>query len=104
MIKVTVMYPNTTDVKFDADYYKNKHLPMVANLTGKALKKMELDLGIGSRIPGEPAPYIAIAHLYFDDIASFQNSFGMHAKTFAEDVKNYTNIKAELQISELIEF
>ncbi|WP_292949140.1 EthD family reductase [Olleya sp. UBA1516] len=104
MIKVSVMYPNSKDVQFDADYYKNTHLPMVSKLVGSALKSLELDLGIASRTPGEPAPYVAIAHLKFDSIEAFQESFGPHGETFAADVKNYTNVQAELQISEVITF
>ena len=84
------MYPNSKDVQFDADYYKNTHLPMVSKLVGNALKEI--------------APYVAIAHLKFDSVKAFQESFGPHAETFAADVKNYTNIQAELQISELITF
>jgi len=104
MIKVSVMYTNGKDVKFDADYYKNSHLPMVSKAVGDALKGLELDLGIASRIPGELAPYVAIAHLKFEDVASFQAAFGPHAEAFAADVKNYTNVQGELQISELITF
>ncbi|SHJ62089.1 EthD family reductase [Pseudozobellia thermophila] len=104
MIKVSVMYPNGKDVKFNAEYYKNKHLPMVSELLGSALKGMELDLGMAGRGEGEPAPYVAIAHLKFDDIASFQASFGPHAATFAADVKNYSNVRGELQISESISY
>jgi uncharacterized protein (TIGR02118 family) len=104
MIKVSVMYPNGKDVQFDTNYYKNTHLPMVSKLVGKALKGLELDLGIASRDPGEPAPYVAIAHLKFDNVASFQESFGPHGETFAADVKNYTNVQGEIQISELITF
>lgn len=104
MIKVSVMYPNGKDVKFDADYYRNKHLPMISKAVGDALKGLELDLGIGSRIPGEPAPYVAIAHLKFESVKAFQESFGPHAEVFAADIKNYSNVKGELQISELITF
>ncbi|AUC82763.1 EthD family reductase [Lacinutrix sp. Bg11-31] len=104
MIKASVMYPSGKDVKFDVDYYKNKHLPMVTNAIGEALKGLELDLGLGSRVPGEPAPYVAIAHLKFDDLDTFKASFAPHVALFAEDLKNYTNVKGELQISELITF
>lgn len=96
------MYPNSKDLQFDADYYKNTHLPMVSKLVGSALK--ELDLGIASRVPGEPAPYVAIAHLKFDSVQAFQEAFGPHAETFAADVKNYSNVQGVLQISELITF
>lgn len=104
MIKVSVMYPNRKDVQFDAHYYQTKHLPLVTKLVGSALKRLELDLGVLITIPLESAPYIAIAHLLFDDITSFQDAFGPHAATFAADVKNYSNVEAELQISELIQF
>ncbi|MBU2928759.1 EthD family reductase [Winogradskyella psychrotolerans] len=104
MIKVSVMYPNGKDVQFDTHYYQNKHLPMVAKLVGSALKRLELDLGMASKVPDKSAPYVAIAHLVFDDVASFQEAFGPHAATFAEDVKNYSNVQAELQMSELIPF
>ncbi|WP_405368900.1 EthD family reductase [Nonlabens sp. Asnod2-A12] len=104
MIKVSVMYPNSKDVKFDTEYYKNNHLPMVANKLGDALKGLELDLGIASKTPGELAPYVVIAHLKFDDVASFQAAFGPHAAVFAADVENYSNVQADLQISELVTF
>jgi len=104
MIKVSVMYPNGVDVEFDAEYYKNSHLPMVSKLVGSALKGLELDLGVGGRAPGEAAPFVAIAHLKFDDVASFQAAFGPHAATFAADVKNYSNVQGEIQISDLVSF
>lgn len=104
MIKVSVMYPNGKDVKFDTEYYKNTHLPMVSKLVGDAILELELDLGIAGRIPGEPAPYVAIAHMKFEDIASFNSSFGPHAEVLAADLKNYSNVKGELQISELYKY
>jgi len=104
MIKVSVMYPNSEGIQFDVDYYKNKHLPMVSKTVGPALKALELDLGIASRVAGEPAPYVAIAHLKFDDLASFNASFGPHAALFAADIKNYSNVRGILQISEVVTF
>ncbi|RKS53545.1 uncharacterized protein (TIGR02118 family) [Gillisia mitskevichiae] len=102
MIKVSVMYPNGPKTKFDSEYYKNSHLPMIAEALGEDLKAMEFNIGIGGRTPGALAPYIAIAHLTFESVASFQSSFGPHAEKFAADVPNYTNVEGELQISEIV--
>ncbi|MGS0748780.1 EthD family reductase [Halpernia sp. GG3] len=104
MIKVSIFYPNIKEVKFNADYYQNKHLPMISEKLGDALKGLELDLGIGSRKDREPAPYVAIANLMFENVAAFKSSFGPHAELFAADVKNYSNVRGELQISEVIKF
>ena len=102
MIKLTVMYPNSIDAKFDADYYKNKHLTMVANLLGDAAKKIEFEIGLGSGIPGKPAPFVGITHITFESLQAFQNSFGVHAATFKADAPNYTNITTVVQISEIV--
>lgn len=96
------MYPNRSSSKFDSEYYKNSHLPMISEALGKDLLDLEFTIGIAGRNPGKSAPYLAIAHLTFDSLASFQTSFGPHAEKFAADVPNYTNIEAELQISEIV--
>jgi uncharacterized protein (TIGR02118 family) len=98
------MYPNGPKVVFDAHYYQTIHLPMVAKSLGSALKGMELDLALPVNSPLKAAPYSAITHLKFDDLASFQASFGPNAATFAADVKNYSTVQAQIQISNLIVF
>mgnify|MGYP000058013009 FL=1 len=102
MIKVSVMYPNGPETKFDVDYYKNSHLPMIAESLGDALKGMEFNVGIGGRVPGEMAPYVAIGHLLFDSVEAFKDSFAPHAEKFSADIPNYSNVVGELQISGIV--
>ncbi|MEB8346530.1 EthD family reductase [Flavobacteriaceae bacterium KMM 6898] len=102
MIKVSVMYPNSSEVKFDTGYYKNTHLPMIVEALGDTLKGLEFNVGLGGKTPSEPAPYIAMAHLTFDSLESFKDSFGPHAVKFAADVPNYSNVQGEIQISDII--
>ena len=102
MIKLTVMYPNGSDTKFDIGYYKNKHLPMVAELLGNAAKKIEFEIGLGSAVPGEPAPYVGITHITFESLKTFQGSFGSNAKEIKADGPNYTNVSPIIQISEIV--
>ncbi|CAM4368693.1 EthD family reductase [Zobellia nedashkovskayae] len=102
MIKVAVLYPNSKNLEFDLAYYVNTHIPMVKKLVGSALKKVEVEKGVAGREPGEPAPYVAIANLYFESVEEFQKSFGPHGATFAADVPNYTNVKGVIQISDII--
>ena len=102
MIKVAVLYPNSKTVEFDLAYYINTHIPMVKKLVGSALKKVEVEKGLAGREPGELAPYVAIANLYFESVEEFQKSFGPHAGTLAADLPNYTNVQGVLQISDII--
>ena len=79
MIKISVLYPNGKDTKFDMEYYCNRHIPMVQQLLGSALKGVSVDQGLSGEEPGSHAPYVAMGHLLFDSVEAFQTGFGPHA-------------------------
>jgi uncharacterized protein (TIGR02118 family) len=101
LIKVSVLYPNTKDCKFDMNYYVNRHMPMVQEKLGAACKSMAVEQGIAGGAPGAPATYVAMGHLYFDSTDSFQTAFTPHAQAIMGDIPNYTDIQPTIQISEV---
>jgi len=101
MIKVSVFYPNQEGKKFDMEYYCNKHLPLVQQKLGAALKGTAVEHGLGGVEPGSRAIYIAMGHLYFDSIEAFQTAFTPHAESLMGDIPNYTDIQPTIQISEV---
>jgi len=101
MIKVSVFYPNEKGKKFDMEYYCNKHMPMVQQKLGNALKSRAVEQGLGGGEPGSRPIYIAMGHLYFDSVEAFQSAFGPHAQSIMGDVPNYTDIQPAIQISEV---
>ena len=102
MIRVSVFYPNSPDASFNLDYYANQHMQLVSDRVGSALKGAEVDSGLGSAVPGEPAPFVAAVHLLFDSIEDFQSAFGAHAEEIMGDIPNYTTIEPVIQISEIV--
>ena len=46
MIKLSAFYPNGEGKTFDMDYYRDKHIPMVAALLGDACKAASLENGL----------------------------------------------------------
>lgn len=101
MIRVSVLYPNKDGAKFDHDYYANKHLPMVRGKLGDSLVESGIDTGVGTAVPGDPAPYVSIGWLTFNTMEDFGAAFGPHADEIMADVPNYTNIEPQIQISEI---
>ena len=57
MIKVSVMYPNTPGGRFDHDYYRDKHMPLVKARMGDACKSYTVDKGMagGAQRPEQAA-------------------------------------------------
>ena len=101
MIKVSVMYPNTPESTFNIEYYCNEHMPLVGKLFGKAMKSSAVVYGLAGAAPGEAAPFIAIGHMVFDSVESFQHAFALKAEEIMTDLPNFTNIQPQIQISEI---
>ena len=101
MIKVSVFYPKNDSSAFDMKYYVEKHIPMVRQKLGTACKGIAVEQGIAGGVPGSQPTYIALGHLLFDSIESFQAAFGPHATTIMADIPNYTDVQPVIQISEV---
>ncbi|KQQ97546.1 EthD family reductase [Massilia sp. Leaf139] len=102
MIKVSVMYPNSPDARFDAEYYRDRHMPMVKELMGDYCKYYTVDRAVSAGAGGAVAPYIAMGHLFCESVEAFQAGFGPHTKEIMGDIPNYTNQKPVIQISEVL--
>jgi len=46
MIKVTVMYTNTPGARFNHEYYRDKHMPLVKARMGESCKYYTVDKGL----------------------------------------------------------
>jgi uncharacterized protein (TIGR02118 family) len=102
MIKVSVMYPNTPGARFNHEYYREKHMPLVKARMGDACKFYTVDKGLAGGAPGAPATYVGMCHIFCDSIEAFQAGFGPHAKEIMADIPNYTDQSPVIQISEVI--
>ena len=103
MIRVSVLYPNSSGAKFDHDYYANKHAPMVVEmLSPLGLVGGEVNIGLAGGAPNSPAPFIAGGHLLFNSVEDFQRGFEAHGEAIMGDVPNFTDIEPVIQISEIV--
>ena len=102
MIKISVMYANTPGARFDHEYYRDKHMPLVKSRMGDACLYYTIDKGLAGGAPGEPPTYVGMCHIFCDSVESFQASFGPHAKEIMGDIPNYTDLAPTLQISEVV--
>lgn len=102
MIKVSVMYPAKQGARFDHDYYRDQHMPLLARLMGDVCKRYTIDKGLAGGAPGQPPTYVAMCHVYADSAEAFMAAFGPHAKQIMGDIPNYTDIAPVMQVSEVV--
>jgi uncharacterized protein (TIGR02118 family) len=55
MIKVTVMYANTPGARFNHEYYRDKHMPLLKARMGQSCKSYTVDKGLAGGAPDTPA-------------------------------------------------
>ena len=102
MIKVSVMYPNIPGARFDHDYYRNRHMPLIQRRMGKGLRYYTIDKGLSGGTPDAPPTYVGMCHVFCDSVEDFQAGFGPHAQEILGDIKNYTDLQPVLQFSEVV--
>ena len=102
MIKVSVMYPHQPNARFDHDYYRDRHMPLLQARMGSACRFYTVDKGLSGGSPGEAPPYVAMCHIYSDSVEAFQTAFAPHAEEILGDIPRYTDLTPVLQFSEVI--
>lgn len=102
VIKVSVMYPYRADARFDHDYYREVHMPLVQARMGEACLFYTVDKGLAGGAPGQPPMFVAQCHIHCASVEAFQRAFGPHAREITADVGNYTDVEPVLMISEVV--
>ena len=100
MIRLTIMYPEAEDAFFDMDYYLTKHMALVQETCGPAVKECSVEQGLPG--PDGPAPYRVIARLCVDTMDDFLKYVAPNDPVFAADVPNFTNIRPVIQVNEVM--
>ncbi|MEO5698081.1 MAG: EthD family reductase [Burkholderiaceae bacterium] len=102
MIKVSVMYPNTPGARFNHEYYRDKHMPMVKSRMGEHCEYYTVDKGLAGGTADAPATYVGMCHIFCKSAEAFQAGFGPHAKEIMDDIPNYTDLAPVIQMSEVV--
>ncbi len=102
MVLLSVLYPNVDGAKFDADYYVTKHIPLVRDRLGSALKDFRAVNGLSGGQPGTAPEFRFMAHLTFDSAEAMGAGLGQHGEELFADVPNFTDIQPIVQVSEIL--
>ena len=102
MIKVSVMYPYKPGARFDHDYYRNQHMPLIKRRMGAALRYYTVDKGLCGGTPDAPATYVGMCHLLCESLEAYHAAFDPYAQELLGDIRNFTDQAPAVQISEVV--
>ena len=101
MIKVSIMYPNTKNAKFDMNYYLEVHMPMSIGRLSAApgFGSLSVERGLGDGTSGSEPAYVALCHYVFDSLEDFLAAFTPEAGVLQGDMPNYTDLTPLIQVN-----
>ncbi len=90
---LTILYANSEGVRWDVDYYKKGHMPLIMKLYGsKAIKRFELRKGDAGMAPNSKPDFIGTVNIYINDQAAFDAAGKIHGQTLVEDVPHFSSV------------
>ncbi|HEX4170317.1 MAG TPA: EthD family reductase [Bryobacteraceae bacterium] len=103
MTRISFLYPNSKDKRFDFDYYIERHMPWSIDLLSvhPGFRGVSVERGI-SASPGANAPFVAVCHFLFETLEDFMDSVTPHLAELRADLSNYTDVEAVIQIGEVV--
>jgi uncharacterized protein (TIGR02118 family) len=101
MVKISIMYPNTKNARFDMNYYLTVHMPMSIEQLSAApeFRGVSVERGLGGAGPDTEPPYLALCHYLFESLEGFLAAFHPHAAVLQGDMSNYTDLEPIMQVS-----
>ena len=99
-VSLQVIYPIGTETHFDFDYYVGTHLPLVGEHMGSHIERTVVTKGIVGG-PDEAAGHYAIATIIFEDQDAMNDAMSKAGPVLA-DLPNFTNVKPQMLIGEVI--
>jgi uncharacterized protein (TIGR02118 family) len=90
---LTILYPNGDGVRWDVDYYRSHHMPLIMDLYKKAaIKRFELRKGDTGQTGGKPT-YIGTVNIYINDQKAFEAAGAKNGQTLRDDVPHFSSVQ-----------
>ncbi|KAG8160070.1 hypothetical protein KVR01_010707 [Diaporthe batatas] len=99
---LTVMYPNEADAKYDIEYYKTQHMPLMERLLGKyGVKSWTVTTYLPSA-DGSAAPYVFSSTVTWTSAQAIKEAFADEsAPQILADVANFSNKQPVFLVGEI---
>jgi uncharacterized protein (TIGR02118 family) len=97
---ITVLYPAKDNAAFDHQFYLQRHVPLMENILGKSLHKLEVRRGQPG--PDGTAPmYTAVISIWIADWAAYEQAMSLRAKELIDEVPLFTKVMPVIQTDEV---
>jgi uncharacterized protein (TIGR02118 family) len=98
---ITVLYPAKDNASFNHEFYLSRHVPLIENILGKSLGKLEVRRGQPAP-DGAPPVYTAIISIWIADWAAYEKAMAARAQELIDEVPLFTKVMPIIQTDEVV--
>ena len=97
---MTMMFMAGSRARFEADKYAQKHLPLLREVYGDSVERIELRTSTGSAM-GVPSPILATSTLWIRDVPGFSQQLGANAERINKDLDGAARGNRMVQVDQI---
>jgi uncharacterized protein (TIGR02118 family) len=99
---ITVLYPAKDNEGFDFQFYLKRHVPLIENILGNSLHRLEVRRG-QSTPDGTPPLYTAIISIWIADWTAYEKAMASRAQELIDEVPLFTRVMPVIQTDEVLQ-
>ena len=97
---ITVLYPSKDNEGFDHEFYRKRHAPLIQDILGASLHKIEVRKG--SNAPdGTPPQYTCVISIWIADWAGYEKAMATRTQELLDEVPLFTKVHPQVQIDDV---
>ena len=99
---INILYPAKDNDAFDFRFYLDRHVPLIKDILGKSLHRLEVRKGATSQDGSGPPTYTCVISIWIADWPAYENAIAARASELIAEVPLFTKVMPIIQIDEVI--
>lgn len=99
---INILYPAKDNDGFDFKFYLDRHVPLIKDILGKSLHRIEVRKGASDQ-HGTGAPnYTCVISIWIADWPAYEKALAARAPELIAEVPLFTKVMPQIQTDEVI--
>jgi len=99
---ITVLYPAKDNDAFDFDFYVRRHVPLIKDILGNSLHRVEVRRGATANDGSSAPTYTCVISIWIADWPAYEKAIAARASELIAEVPLFTKVMPVMQIDEVI--
>ena len=98
---ITVLYPLKGNESFDFDFYRRRHVPLIQDILGSSLHRIEVRRGTAGH-DGAAPQFTCVVSILISDWAAYEKAMATRTQELLDEVPLFSKVMPVIQVDEVL--